>query len=144
VNKISEEVLNECLSPVPRDFENLSITKLSEEYRDGKYYVGYEVYVLLESIQNMNANILHEKGICIIVPNDNVNEDGYYMEELVDTVETEMTVDDINLPADVLESWKWEVEKWVDEDTAQDYLDSHEGKRSNVLTELCQKKVCGS
>jgi hypothetical protein len=94
MDKISLEVLDECLSPVPRNFENLSVTKLSKTFRDGKYYVGYETYVMLESAENMNPNIHHERGTCIIVPIE--NEDEYYMDDLVDTVETEISIEPMN------------------------------------------------
>ena len=139
MGEISEKVLNECLSSTGRDFQNLSVTKLSEEYQDGQYYVGYEIYVMLGHSLEEKTEILQVKGTCIITPYD--DEDGYYMGDLGDEAETRISVDDSNLPGDVLDNWILKIEAWIDKDTAQYYLDQPEDQRSNVLSELCQKNL---
>ena len=94
---------------------------------------------MVEFVANMSSRILHDKGTCIIISYD--NGDRYYLGGLVDSVGTEISVDDINLPADVLDSWKRKVSDKIDKDNALDYLDKPENRRSKVLTEICQKKV---
>ena len=95
---ISFELLKEALSPVPRDFENLDISKTYEKEVDGKIHVGFVAYILFDSGEDV-CSVFRDEGHCIFTLGDNFHDD------CISENEENIPIDDPCIPKHIREKW---------------------------------------
>jgi hypothetical protein len=135
---VSEDLLVRALSPEPRDFTNLSVRKTFEKVVDGRYHVGFEVFVIMDGTYPFDENftdVLFDKGYCVFTPGNDFDEDYVSEEEKI------LNVDDPSLPDAVREAW---VAHWlgrIDVADAEEFLDGDQADSSATVRALCQQVI---
>ncbi len=138
MTNISDEMLIEALSPIPSDFYNLDIKKTSEKVIEGKYHVGFEVYVIpyqVDLLDIEHTSVIYDRGICIFSPGNS------YRDDYISEYEKIIPVDSSELPKVILDEWVDYVTDRIDVPSAVEYLVEKDKNPSKVITEICEKVI---
>lgn len=104
--------LEEALNPIPRDFENIAVSKTYEKRVNGKIHVGFISYVIVESEDE--SDVLRDEGYCIFTDGADQQDDCISQKEEV------ISIDDPRVPLGVRNKW---IELKADEYKAYNLID---------------------